>query len=370
MKVPTEKFAMRLQIEPKEISGRNVPRADWLDVAVLIPCYNEADTIRNTVRAFRRSVPSARIYVFDNNSRDGTAEIAAGAGAIVRRETAQGKGNVVRRMFSDIDAEVYVIVDGDETYDAEAAPRLLETLLSGPYDMVNVARKYITTDAYRTGHIFGNRLLTALVGLFFGTKTKDMLSGYKAFSRRFVKTFPAMSKGFEIETELMIHALDLRLPFAEIEAPYGARPEGSTSKLSMFRDGFRILKLLGWLLKHEKPLLFFSSLAGVLVVLSLSFGVPIVLEFLSTGLVPRLPTAVLAAAIMLSAVISLFTGLILDTVTHSRREVKRLHYLREQPPQVPAEATMANIMGLHDGSPRALHHRNSTLSSAAIRNER
>ena len=205
---------------------------------------------------------------------DGTAEIAVGAGAILRRETAQGKGNVVRRMFSDIDAEIYVIVDGDGTYDAEAAPRLLETLLSGPYDMVNVARRHITKEAYRTGHVFGNRLLTMLVGLFFGTKTTDMLSGYKAFSRRFVKTFPAMSKGFEIETELMIHALDLRLPVAEIEAPYYERPVGSASKLSTFRDGFRILKLLGWLLKHEKPMLFFSSLAGILVMLSLSFGVP------------------------------------------------------------------------------------------------
>jgi glycosyltransferase involved in cell wall biosynthesis len=324
---------MQLQAECKEISGQIASRTDRFHVAVLIPCYNEADTIRNAVRGFRESVPTARIYVFDNNSRDGTAEIAAGAGAIVRRETAQGKGNVVRRMFSDIDADIYVIVDGDGTYDAAAAPRLVETLLSGPYDMVNVARKHIAKEAYRPGHLLGNRLLTRLVGLFFGTKTTDMLSGYKAFSRRFVKSFPAMSKGFEIETELMIHALDLRLPVAEIQAPYHARPAGSISKLSTFRDGLRILKLLGWLLKHEKPLLFFSSLAGFLVVVSLSLGIPIVLEFLSTGLVPRLPTAVLAAAIMLSAVMSLFTGLILDTVTHSRREVKRLHYLRVQAPQ-------------------------------------
>jgi glycosyltransferase involved in cell wall biosynthesis len=326
-------YAMQLQAECKETSSQIASRTDRFHVAVLIPCYNEVDTIRNAVRGFRESVPAARIYVFDNNSHDGTAEIAAGAGAIVRRETAQGKGNVVRRMFSDIDADIYVIVDGDGTYDATAAPRLVETLLSGPYDMVNVARKHIAKEAYRPGHLLGNRLLTWLVGLFFGTKTTDMLSGYKAFSRRFVKSFPAMSKGFEIETELMIHALDLRLPVAEIQAPYHARAAGSISKLSTFRDGLRILKLLGWLLKHEKPLFFFSSLAGFLVVLSLSLGIPIVLEFLSTGLVPRLPTAVLAAAIMLSAVMSLFTGLILDTVTHSRREVKRLHYLRVQAPQ-------------------------------------
>jgi glycosyltransferase involved in cell wall biosynthesis len=342
---------MHLQTGAREIPGRNVSRADRLDVAVLIPCHNEANTIRNTVRGFQVSVPTARIYVFDNNSHDGTAEIAVGAGAIVRRETAQGKGNVIRRMFSDIEAEIYIIVDGDGTYDAEAAPRLLETLLSGPYDMVNVARKHIAKEAYRPGHVFGNRLLTGLVGLFFGTKTTDMLSGYKAFSRRFAKTFPAMSKGFEIETELMIHALDLRLPVAEIEAPYDARPPGSTSKLSTFRDGLRILKLLGWLLKHEKPMLFFSSLAGLLVILSLSLGIPIVLEFLSTGLVPRLPTAVLAAAIMLSAVMSLFTGLILDTVTRSRREVKRLHYLREQAPQSPdREATILQLPVVMTGS--------------------
>jgi glycosyltransferase involved in cell wall biosynthesis len=301
-----------------------------LDVAILIPCYNEAVTIRSTVHAFHKALPLARIYVFDNNSRDGTDRIAAAAGAIVRHETTQGKGNVVRRMFSDINADVYVIVDGDGTYDASAGPRLLETLVSGPYDMVNVARKHISKEAYRPGHVLGNRLLSGLVGLFFGTKTSDMLSGYKAFSDRFVKTFPAMSSGFEIETELMIHALDLKLPVAEIEAPYEPRPKGSTSKLNTFRDGFRILRLLGWLIKHEKPLLFFSSLAGFLVILSLGLGIPIVLEFLHTGLVPRLPTAVLAATIMLSAMMSLFTGLILDTVTHSRREVKRLHYLSRQ----------------------------------------
>ena len=252
---------MQAEIERKEIADRAAFGVDHFDVAVLIPCFNEAATIGKTVHAFRKAVPLARVYVFDNNSHDSTAEIAAAAGAIVRRETAQGKGNVVRRMFADIDADIYVIVDGDGTYDANAAPRLLKTLASGPYDMVNAARKHIAQEAYRPGHIFGNRVLTGLVGLFFGAKTTDLLSGYKAFSRRFVKTFPAMSTGFEIETELMIHALDLRLPFAEIEAPYDARPEGSTSKLSTLRDGLRILKLLGWLLKHEKPLLFFSSLA-------------------------------------------------------------------------------------------------------------
>jgi glycosyltransferase involved in cell wall biosynthesis len=335
---------MQAEIEPKKFADREAFGVDHFDVAVLIPCFNEAATIGKTVHAFRKVVPLARVYVFDNNSHDGTAEIAAGAGAIVRRETAQGKGNVIRRMFADIDADIYVIVDGDGTYDANAVPRLLKTLATGPYDMVNVARKHIGQEAYRTGHIFGNRVLTGLVALFFGAKTTDLLSGYKAFSRRFVKTFPAMSSGFETETELMIHALDLRLPFAEIEAPYCARPEGSTSKLSTLRDGLRILKLLGWLLKHEKPLLFFSTLAVLFLVLSFGLGIPIILEFFSTGLVPRLPTAVLAAAIMLSAVMSFFTGLILDTVTYSRREAKRLHYLRERAPKTSeCEATVFQL---------------------------
>ena len=327
---------MQAEIEAEEIADQAAFGVDHFDVAVLIPCFNEATTIGKTVHAFRKAVPLARVYVFDNNSHDSTAEIAAGAGAIVRREAVQGKGNVVRRMFADIDADIYIIVDGDGTYDANAAPRLLKTLASGPYDMVNAARKHIAQEVYRPGHILGNRVLTGLVGLFFGAKTTDLLSGYKALSRRFVKTFPAMSTGFEIETELMIHALDLRLPFAEIEAPYYARPEGSTSKLSTLRDGLRILKLLGWLLKHEKPLLFFSILAGLLGMLSVGLGIPIVLEFLATGLVPRLPTAVLATAIMLSAIMSFFTGLILDTVTRSRREAKRLHYLREPAPRMAA----------------------------------
>lgn len=303
--------------------------SDRLKIAVLIPCYNEGITIAATVRDFRRALPSATVYVYDNNSSDRTAEIAAEAGADVRHEHARGKGNVVRRMFSDIDADVYIMADGDNTYDAASAPRLVETLVSGPYDMVNVARRHVAAEAYRPGHVFGNRLLTGLVGFFFGTKTTDMLSGYKAFSRRFVKTFPAMSRGFETETELMIHALDLRLPVAEIAAPYESRPEGSKSKLNTFRDGFRILQLVGWVLKHEKPLMVFSWACCALITASLSLGIPVVLEFFETGLVPRLPTAVLAAAIMLTAVMSFFTGLILDTVTHSRREVKRLHYLQE-----------------------------------------
>lgn len=306
-------------------------------IAVLIPCFNEAIGISSVVHGLRQSLPLADIYVYDNNSTDGTAEVAGKAGAIVRSELEQGKGNVVRRMFSDIEADIYVMVDGDGTYDASAAPRLVATLLDGPYDMVNVARRHVEKEAYRRGHMTGNWLLTGLVGLFFGTKTTDMLSGYKAFSRRFVKTFPASSRRFEIETEMMIHCLDLRLPMTEIEAPYGKRLEGSTSKLSTFRDGFRILRLLGWLLKHEKPLAFFLAVSALLAAISVALGTPVLLEFLDTGFVPRLPTALLATGIMLIAVMSFFTGLVLDTVTHSRREIKRLFYLSQRPIQGPAK---------------------------------
>lgn len=296
-------------------------------VAVLIPCFNEAVGIAGVVESFRKALPDAQIYVYDNNSTDDTAETASKAGAIVRAEREQGKGNVVRRMFSDVEADVYVMVDGDGTYDASAAPKLVATLLNGRYDMVNVARRHIEKEAYRRGHVTGNMLLTKLVGILFGNKTTDMLSGYKAFSRRFVKTFPASSRRFEIETEIMIHCLDLRLPIAEIEAPYGKRPEGSASKLSTFKDGLRILMLMGWLLKHEKPLAFFSTIAGLLVVTSLALGTPVLLEFLHTGLVPRLPTALLATGTMLVGIMCFLAGLILDTVTHSRREIKRLFYL-------------------------------------------
>ena len=296
-------------------------------VAVLVPCYNEALSIAKVVRDFRAALPSATIYVYDNNSSDATIEVAREAGAVVRREPEQGKGNVVRRMFADVDADHYIMVDGDATYDAQSAARLLSVLASGQYDMVNVARKHVEQEAYRPGHVFGNRMLTDLVGFFFGTKTSDMLSGYKAFSRRFVKTFPASSKKFEIETELMIHCLDLRLPMAEIEAPYGKREEGSFSKLNTVRDGVRIVRMLGWLLKHEKPLLFFSILSALLALLSLAIGTPVLVDYVETGLVPKLPSALLAAAIMLTAVIGFFSGLILDTVSHSRRETKRLFYL-------------------------------------------
>jgi len=296
-------------------------------IVVLVPCYNEAATVAQVVRDFRAALPEAEIYVFDNNSTDGTGDIARAEGATVRIEEQKGKGSVVRRMFADVEADLYIMVDGDATYDASAAPRLVRYALDGGYDLVNVARAETGQKAYRPGHRFGNRMLTGLVGFVFGTRTADMLSGYKLFTRRFVKSFPAMSSGFEIETEIMIHALELGIPIGEVSAPYGERPEGSASKLQTYRDGFIILRMISELVRRERPLEFFGILAGVLMLGSLALGLPVVFEFLETGLVPRLPTAVLSAAMMLSALLSFAAGLILAAITHMRRELKRLAYL-------------------------------------------
>ena len=300
-------------------------------IAVLIPCHNEALTVAAVVEGFRAALPEAEIHVYDNNSTDGTADVARAAGALVSREARPGKGSVVRRMFADIEADWYVMVDGDATYDASAARRLVEHAIANRLDMVNVAREETGQKAYRAGHRFGNRMLTGLVGFVFGQQTRDMLSGYKVFSRRFAKSFPAMSAGFEIETELMIHALELKLPVGEISAPYGERPEGSTSKLATYRDGFIILRLIGVLVQRERPLEFFSAIAGLLLLVGLALGLPVVFEFLETGLVPRLPTAVLASAFVLSALLSFAVGLILAAITQTRREMKRLAYLALPP---------------------------------------
>lgn len=304
-----------------------------LCVAVLVPCYNEAAAVAQVVRDFRAALPDSEIYVFDNNSTDGTAEIAQAAGALVRREGRKGKGNVVRRMFADVEADLYIMVDGDATYDASVAPRLIAAALEGGYDMVNVARVETAQKAYRPGHRFGNALLTGLVGRVFGTQTADMLSGYKIFTRRFVKSFPAMSGGFEIETEIMIHALELGIPIGEISAPYGERPEDSASKLQTWRDGFRILRMIGELIRRERPLEFFGVAALAMMLASLGLGLPVVFEFWESGLVPRLPTALLSAAIMLAALVSFAVGLMLDAVTRSRQELKRLAYLAIPPPR-------------------------------------
>ncbi len=298
-----------------------------LDIAVLIPCYNEEVTIARVVEDFRKALPQAAVYVYDNNSADRTIERAEAAGAVVGRERLQGKGHVVRRMFSDIEADVYVLVDGDDTYEASAAPALIEHLESEKLDMVNGARITNLKEAYRLGHRFGNKLLTGLVQQIFGKQIDDMLSGYRVFSRRYVKSFPALSSGFEIETELTVHALELHMPISEVKTDYKDRPEGSVSKLSTYRDGFRILKTIVILVKEERPLLFFTWLFAALSLVSLGLAVPIVMEYLHTGLVPRFPTAILATGVMLLAFHALFSGLILDTVTHGRREMKRMAYL-------------------------------------------
>ena len=301
-------------------------------IAVLIPCFNEAATIEAVVRDFRACISAAEIYVYDNNSKDKTVDIAAAAGAIVRKEPLQGKGNVVRRMFADIEADVYVMVDGDATYDAGCAEAMIRLLVAERLDMVVAARIASENSAFRQGHRFGNMLLTKSVGHLFGNRFTDMLSGYRAFSRRFVKSFPAMSSGFETETELTIHALELSLPVAEIASPYGGRVEGSVSKLNTFSDGLKILRLILVLYKNERPLQFFSTLAAILALLALGLGIPLVITFLRTGLVFRQPTALLATGLVLLAALSFVTGLILDTVTRGRREIRRLAYLAIKAP--------------------------------------
>ena len=303
-------------------------------IAVLLPCYNEALTIAQVIVRFRDALPDATIYVFDNNSTDGTAQVAADAGAVVRHEPLRGKGFVMRRMFRDIEADYYVIVDGDDTYDAALAPAMLALAAAGPNDLVNCVRQETGSEAYRAGHRLGNRLLTGAVRLIFGDRVRDMLSGYKVLSRRFVKSFPMLATGFDIETEIAVHALELALPIAHLEGAYAPRPPGSESKLRTYRDGWRILRLIVRLLRHERPLAFFGSFALVALVLAGVLVVPVLRTYLATGLVPRLPTAVLATGIVLVGALSLTTGIILDTVTRGRREARLLAYLGQRPPPV------------------------------------
>lgn len=298
-----------------------------LRTAVLIPCYNEEAAIAQVVNDFRLALPDAKIYVYDNNSKDRTIEVAKKTGAIVRREPLQGKGNVVRRMFADIEADVYVLVDGDATYDAASAPMMVQKLLDERLDMVNGARVTQIEEAYRPGHRFGNWLLTSIVAWIFGNRFKDMLSGYRVFSRRYVKSFPALAVGFETETELTVHALELRMPTSEVATPYKDRPVGSVSKLNTYRDGFRILWMITVLVKEERPMQFFSLFALFLLLFGTGLAAPILIEFFETGLVPRLPTAVLAMGMYILSFLSLSCGLILETVTRARREMKRMRYL-------------------------------------------
>ena len=296
-------------------------------IAVLLPCYNEEATIAATVEGFRGAMPGAVVYVYDNNSSDATRQVAANVGAVVRSERQQGKGHVVRRMFADVDADVYVMADGDLTYDPEAAPEMVSLLLAEQLDMVVGTRKHEEREAYRGGHVLGNRVFTGLLAGLFGRSFNDIFSGYRVFSRRFVKSFPVLSSGFEIETEMSVHALELRMPVGEVETRYLARPEGSESKLSTYGDGWRILKTMATLYRVERPALFYGGIGALLLIAAILLSIPLVTTYIATGLVPRVPTAILVTGMTIVAVLSFFAGLILDTVTRGRREMRRLAYL-------------------------------------------
>jgi glycosyltransferase involved in cell wall biosynthesis len=296
-------------------------------VTILIPCFNEAATIPKVIADFQRVLPEATIFVYDNASTDDTFRVAHEAGAVVRHEPLRGKGNVVRRMFADIEADVYVLVDGDDTYDADIAPLMVDLLLEKSLDMVSGARVSESKEAYRSGHRFGNRLLSGVVAWIFGNRISDLLSGYRVFTRRFVKSFPALSAGFEIETEFSVHALQLRMPLSEVSTRYKERPAGSLSKLNTYKDGFKILRSIFLLMRAEKPFAFFTLVAVGLAFTSVALGTPVIIEYFQTGLVPRIPTAILAAALMILSFLSFTCGLILENVSRGRVEIKRLSYL-------------------------------------------
>ena len=304
-----------------------------MKIAVLVPCYNEEATIAAVVRDFRAVLPGATVYVYDNNSTDQTAARAAEAGAVVRNESRQGKGNVVRRMFADIEADIYVLVDGDDTYDAGASPRMIAQTIADGADLLTARRIHTAAGAYRPGHVLGNRLLTGLTATLFNVGLSDMLSGYRIFSRRFVKSFPVTAQGFAIETELTVHAVRLMMPVSEMDTRYKERPLGSVSKLNTYIDGLRILGAIGYLVREERPLIFFSCIAFLFAAVAVIIGAPVVSEYVHTGLVPRLPTAVLSTGLMVIAFLSLTCGLILDTVTRGRWEAKRMAYLAIPGPQ-------------------------------------
>lgn len=318
----------------------HVPQHDWeisQRVAVLVPCFNEEASIGKVVADFRVTLPSALIYVYDNNSTDRTVEEARAAGALVRNEQHQGKGNVVRRMFSDIDADIYVLVDGDATYDPASARTMIARLFEGGLDMVVAARVDREHNAYRLGHRTANQALTRFFRSAFSASFTDILSGFRVFSRRFVKSFPVLSRGFEIETELAVHALELELPVAEVLSPYYARPQGSVSKLNTWRDGLRILSTIVGLYRSERPLIFFSAIGIALAAVSVVLAIPIFVTFFEQGIVPRIPTAILSTGLMLLAFLSIVAGLVLDTVTRGRREAKLIAYLQQRAPGAHSE---------------------------------
>jgi glycosyltransferase involved in cell wall biosynthesis len=333
-----------IELESRTVGHLSAKKTEWFadakprrpsaavpSVAVLIPCFNEEATIGKVIADFHAELPAATIYVYDNNSTDRTVERARASGAVIRTESLQGKGHVVRRMFADIHADVYVLVDGDDTYDAKIAPCMTQLLLDRQLDMVSAARTMPESTAYRPGHKLGNAILTGMVRRVFGSGISDMLSGYRVFSRRFVKSFPALTCGFETETEFTVHALALNMPIAEMRAPYRGRPAGSQSKLNTFADGLHILREIVTLIEHERPLAFFSFIMAILLGIALALGLPVIITFLHTGLVQRLPTAVLSASVVLLAFLSLGCGFILESVTRGRKELKRLAYLAISP---------------------------------------
>ncbi len=301
-------------------------------VVVLIPCHDEEITIAKVVGDFRATLPMATVYVFDNNSSDASAGLASAANAQVRHVGLKGKGNVLRRMFADIDADIYVLVDGDDTYDANTASRMVAMLVAQSLDMVVGVRASTGASAYRRGHAFGNRLLTGFLSWLFGRNCTDILSGYRAFSRRFVKSFPVLSSGFEIETELTVHALEMSLPTGEVITAYKERPAGSASKLKTYGDGLRILLTMVRLFSTERPFAFYGAIGLLLAGTSVLLAIPVVETYMETGLVPRFPTAILSTGLMLLAGLSFFSGLILSTVTQGRREIKSLFYLQQSAP--------------------------------------
>ena len=301
--------------------------AETYSIAAIVPCHNEVAAVGKVVSDLKAAIPGVTVYVYDNRSSDGTDVAARAAGAIVRYENLKGKGNVVRRAFADIEADIYLLIDGDDTYDAFAAPQMIDTLLSGPFDHVLGVREQITETAYRAGHEAGNKAFNRFVSSVFGTPVNDMLSGYRIFSRRFVKSFPAVSREFEIETELTVHCMSLRIPSTEVKVGFKDRPEGSESKLSTYRDGFKILGLILQLIRHERPVAFHSAIGFVLVLIALILGIPVIVDFVQTGLVPRFPTAVLASSIVVLGVVVTTFGFMLDAITKTRREIARMGYL-------------------------------------------
>ncbi|MBY0687201.1 glycosyltransferase [Microbacterium marinilacus] len=320
-------------LEPANATPATAARPETEPViAAIVPCYNEELAVAKVVEDLRAAVPGLVVYVYDNNSTDATADVARAAGAIVRHEELKGKGNVVRRAFADVDADVYVMIDGDDTYDAAALPEMIRVLREGPYDHVLGVRSQETETAYRPGHELGNRGFNWLVGSVFGTHVSDMLSGYRVMSRRFVKSFPAASREFEIETELTVHVMSIRVPHAEVAVGFKDRPAGSESKLRTYHDGFRILALIGQLIRHERPLLFYGIFGALLALVGVVLGIPVIVEYFDTGLVPRLPTAVLALGFVLFGALAWVIGLVLDGVLRSRREMSRLTYLTYAPP--------------------------------------